>query len=132
MEKSNISKRKSPIKRFIKFVVNHNKMSIFTAMIMVIFITSIAVSYTHLDVYKRQSPFCIKRREENIVKIYRKLSALYMKKNKSRTLMMFIMVIATVAFMISIDMIKVSQTYNRMEAFKLAYGCLLYTSKKKS
>jgi len=56
------------------------------------------------------------------VKIYRKLSALYMKKNKSRTLMMFIMVIATVAFMISIDMIKVSQTYNRMEAFKLAYG----------
>ena len=56
------------------------------------------------------------------MKIYRKLSALYMKKNKSRTLMMFIMVIATVAFMISIDMIKVSQTYNRMEAFKLAYG----------
>ena len=41
MEKSNISKRKSPVKRFIKFVVNHNKMSIFTAMIMVIFITSI-------------------------------------------------------------------------------------------
>ena len=56
------------------------------------------------------------------MKIYRQLSALYMKKNKSRTLMMFIMVIATVAFMISIDMIKVSQTYNRMEAFKLAYG----------
>ena len=56
------------------------------------------------------------------MKIYRKLSTLYMKKNKSRTLMMFIMVIATVAFMISIDMIKVSQTYNRMEAFKLAYG----------
>ena len=32
------------------------------------------------------------------------------------------MVIATVAFMISMDMIEVSQTYNRMEAFKLAYG----------
>ena len=43
------------------------------------------------------------------MKIYRKLSSLYMKKNKSRTLMMFIMVIATVAFMISMDMLEVSQ-----------------------
>ena len=56
------------------------------------------------------------------MRIYRKLSSLYMKKNKSRTLMMFIMVIATVAFMISMDMIEVSQTYNRMEAFKKSYG----------
>ena len=55
-------------------------------------------------------------------KIYRKLSSLNMKKNKSRTLMMFIMVIATVAFMISMDMLEVSQKYNRMEAFKKSYG----------
>ncbi|WP_300531705.1 ABC transporter permease [Peptacetobacter sp.] len=56
------------------------------------------------------------------MKIYRKLSLQYMKKNKSRTLMMLIMVIATVAFMISMDMLEVSQTYNRMEAFKKSYG----------
>ena len=55
-------------------------------------------------------------------KIYRKLSYLYIKKNKSRSLMMLIMVIATVAFMISIDMIEVSQTYSRAEAYKKAYG----------
>ena len=48
------------------------------------------------------------------MKIYRKLSSLYMKKNKSRTLMMFIMVIATVAFMISMDMLEVSLNFNRM------------------
>ena len=55
-------------------------------------------------------------------KIYRKLSYLYIKKNKSRSLMMLIMVIATVAFMISIDMIEVSQTYSRAEAYKKSYG----------
>lgn len=53
MEKSNISKRKSPIKRFIKFVVNHNKMSIFTAMIMVIFITSIDLVLPMMTKYGR-------------------------------------------------------------------------------
>ena len=56
------------------------------------------------------------------MRIYRKLSLLYMKKNKSRTIMMFAIVIATVAFMLSIDMIKISQTYNKVEAYKKAYG----------
>ena len=56
------------------------------------------------------------------MKIYRKLSLLYMKKNKSRTIMMFAIVIATVAFMLSIDMIKISQAYNKVEAYKKAYG----------
>ena len=56
------------------------------------------------------------------MKIYRKLSVLYMKKNKSRTIMMFAIVIATVAFMLSIDMIKISQAYNKVEAYKKAYG----------
>ena len=56
------------------------------------------------------------------MKIYRKLSSLYMKKNKSRTIMMFAIVIATVAFMLSIDMIKISQAYNKVEAYKKAYG----------
>ncbi|EEA86122.1 efflux ABC transporter, permease protein [Peptacetobacter hiranonis DSM 13275] len=45
-----------------------------------------------------------------------------MKKNKSRTVMMFAIVIATVAFMLSIDMIKISQAYNKVEAYKKAYG----------
>ena len=45
-----------------------------------------------------------------------------MKKNKSRTIMMFAIVIATVAFMLSIDMIKISQAYNKVEAYKKAYG----------
>ena len=56
------------------------------------------------------------------MRIYRKLSLLYMKKNKSRTVMMFAIVIATVAFMLSIDMIKISQAYNKVEAYKKAYG----------
>ena len=56
------------------------------------------------------------------MRIYRKLSLLYMKKNKSRTIMMFAIVIATVAFMLSIDMIKISQAYNKVEAYKKAYG----------
>ena len=51
-------------------------------------------------------------------KIYKKLSYLYIKKNKSRTLMTFIMIVSSVAFMFSIDMIKVSQEYNKMEAYK--------------
>lgn len=55
-------------------------------------------------------------------KIYKKLSYLYIKKNKSRTLMTFIMIVSSVAFMFSIDMIKVSQEYNKMEAYKKAYG----------
>ena len=36
--------------------------------------------------------------------------------------MMFAIVIATVAFMLSIDMIKISQAYNKVEAYKKAYG----------
>ena len=56
------------------------------------------------------------------MKIYRKLSLQYMKKNKSRSMMMLIMIIATVAFMLSIDMIKISQAYNKVEAYKKAYG----------
>lgn len=54
--------------------------------------------------------------------IYRKLSYMYMKKNKSRTVMMFIVVISVVAFLFSVDMINISQKYNRVEAFKKAYG----------
>ncbi|TQQ84416.1 ABC transporter permease [Peptacetobacter hominis] len=45
-----------------------------------------------------------------------------MKKNKSRTVMMFIVVISVVAFLFSVDMINISQKYNRVEAFKKAYG----------
>ena len=56
------------------------------------------------------------------MKIYRKLSLQYMKKNKSRSMMMLIMIIATVAFMLSIDMIKISQAYNKVEAYKRTYG----------
>ena len=41
MERSNISKRKSPVKRFIHFVIKDNKIGIFNAVIMLIFITSI-------------------------------------------------------------------------------------------
>ncbi len=55
-------------------------------------------------------------------KIYKKLSYLYIKKNKSRTLMTFIMIVSSVAFMFSIDMIKVSQEYNKKEAYKKVYG----------
>ena len=55
-------------------------------------------------------------------KIYRKLSLQYIKKNKSRSLMMLIMIIATVAFMISIDMINISRAYDKAELYKRTYG----------
>ena len=55
-------------------------------------------------------------------KIYRKLSLQYIKKNKSRSLMMLIMIIATVAFMISIDMIDISRAYDKAEVYKKTYG----------
>ena len=55
-------------------------------------------------------------------KIYRKLSLQYIKKNKSRSLMMLIMIIATVAFMISIDMINISRAYDKAEVYKKTYG----------
>ena len=51
-------------------------------------------------------------------KIYRKLSLQYIKKNKSRSFMMLIMIIATVAFMISIDMIDISRAYDKAEVYK--------------
>ena len=54
--------------------------------------------------------------------IYRKLSYMYMKKNKSRTIMMFLVVISVAAFLLSMDMIGISQTYNKAEAYKKAYG----------
>ena len=55
-------------------------------------------------------------------KIYRKLSLQYIKKNKSRSLMMLIMIIVTVAFMISIDMIDISRAYDKAEVYKRTYG----------
>ncbi|TQQ84417.1 ABC transporter permease [Peptacetobacter hominis] len=45
-----------------------------------------------------------------------------MKKNKSRTIMMFLVVISVTAFLLSMDMIGISQTYNNAEAYKKAYG----------
>ena len=51
-------------------------------------------------------------------KIYRKLSLQYIKKNKSTSLMMLIMIIATVAFMISIDMINISRAYDKQNYIK--------------
>ena len=55
-------------------------------------------------------------------KIYRNLSYMYIKKNKSRTVMMFLVVITVVSFLFSMDMINISQRYNRVEAYRKAYG----------
>ena len=55
-------------------------------------------------------------------KIYRKITNAYMFKNKSKTIMLFISIVSTLALMFALDTIRISQVYNKVEAYKTSYG----------
>lgn len=54
--------------------------------------------------------------------IYSKLSIKYLTKNKNRTVMMFLGVIAAIALIFGLNTVKISQSMNKANALKKVYG----------
>ena len=54
--------------------------------------------------------------------IYSKLSIKYLTKNKNRTVMMFLGVIAAIALIFGLNTVRISQSMNKANALKKVYG----------